>query len=161
MSVAAHRPGRCLRRDSEARTHGQAECEADDTPVLAGARSRQGFSQETKAMAPTTVRIVPIELPLLASEDVMTSMRVIQHGSTSISITACELQDLLVATLVSTAGGSMRRWRVALGPVQLLGPASSSSCNWCVTPSGGGREIVEIERLLEAARRQYPFIIGD
>src|SRR3546814_19389837 len=47
-------------------------------------------------------------------------------------MTASELQDLLVATLVRKAGGTRRRWRIAVGPVRLHDLATHPHCNWSI-----------------------------
>jgi hypothetical protein len=73
-------------------------------------------------------------------------------------MTASQLQDLLVATLASQSGGTRRRWRMAVGPVRLHDVVSYPHCNWSITPSGGTREIAEIERLLDTVRITHPII---
>jgi hypothetical protein len=73
-------------------------------------------------------------------------------------MTASELQELLVATLVRKAGGTRRQWRMAIGPVRLLDLATHSHCNWSVAPSGAAREVAEIERLLDDVRLSHPFV---
>jgi hypothetical protein len=73
-------------------------------------------------------------------------------------MTASQLQDLLVDTLARQAGGTKRRWRMAVGPVRLHDVRSYPHCNWSVTPSGGTREIAAIERLLDTVRISHPII---
>jgi hypothetical protein len=73
-------------------------------------------------------------------------------------MTSGELQDLLVTTLVRKAGGSARRWRMALGPVHRHDVATHPHCNWSVAPSGGSREIAEIEHLLDTFRLEHPIV---
>ena len=73
-------------------------------------------------------------------------------------MTASELQEMLVATLVRKAGGTRRQWRMAIGPVRLHALATHPHCNWSVAPSGGSREIAEIERLLDDVRLSHPFV---
>ena len=67
-----------------------------------------------------------------------------------------QLQDLIVFTLVKQRGGSQRRWRIALGPVQLRDPDIYAHCNWDVAPSGTPRENAAIERLLDTIRLEHP-----
>jgi hypothetical protein len=67
-----------------------------------------------------------------------------------------QLQDLIVSTLVKQAGGTQRRWRIALGPIKLRDPLSYVHCNWEVTPSGTPRENAAIERLLDTIRLEHP-----
>ena len=71
---------------------------------------------------------------------------------------ASQLQDLIVSTLVRQAGGTQRRWRIALGPVRLRDPRHYATCNWEVTPSGTPRENAAIERLLDTLRIEYPAV---
>ena len=70
--------------------------------------------------------------------------------------TASQIQDRLVTTLVRSSGGSPRRWRIALGPVQLRDPAKHPHCNWTVVPTGTAREVAEIEKLLDRFRLAHP-----
>lgn len=67
-----------------------------------------------------------------------------------------QLQDLIVSTLVKQAGGTQRRWRIALGPIKLRDSLSYAHCNWEVTPSGTPRENAAIERLLDTIRLEHP-----
>jgi hypothetical protein len=73
-------------------------------------------------------------------------------------MTASELQDLLVTTLLRKAGGSKRRWRLALGPVRVYDRATHPHCNWSVTPSGSAGEIAAIETLLDEVRSRHPIV---
>jgi hypothetical protein len=73
---------------------------------------------------------------------------------------ASELQDLLLSTLVRTAGGTRRQWRIALGPVRVLDRATHPHCNWSVSPSGSVAEIAVIERLLDDVRLSHPFVMS-
>jgi hypothetical protein len=73
-------------------------------------------------------------------------------------MTASQLQDLLVARLARTAGGTQRRWRSVVGPIKLYDRATHATCNWSVAPTGGSREIAEVERLLDAVRLEHPIV---
>lgn len=73
-------------------------------------------------------------------------------------MTASELQDLLLATLVRSCGGTQRRWRMALGPIRVRDPATHPHCNWSVNPSGSAGEIAAIERLLDDLRLTHPIV---
>ena len=73
-------------------------------------------------------------------------------------MTASELQELLVSTLLRQVGGTRRQWRMAVGPVRLHDLATHPHCNWSVAPSGGAREVAAIERLLDDVRLSHPFI---
>lgn len=74
-------------------------------------------------------------------------------------MTATELQTMLVSTLVRTAGGSPRQWRLAIGPIRLHDLATHAHCNWSIAPSGGAREIAQIERLLDTVRLTHPIVV--
>ena len=76
-------------------------------------------------------------------------------------MTAADVQDLLVARLTRSIGGTARRWRIAIGPIRLHDLATHPHCNWSVQPSGGTREVAEIEKLLDMVRVSYPFIEVD
>ncbi|HTG38172.1 hypothetical protein [Sphingomonas sp.] len=75
-------------------------------------------------------------------------------------MTPGQLQDLLVATLTRTAGGSQRRWRLAVGPVRVYDRATHAHCNWSVTPSGNPQEVAAIESLIDGVRASHPFVRG-
>ena len=75
-------------------------------------------------------------------------------------MTASELQDLLITTLVRKSGGSRRQWRIAIGPVRVLDAATHPHCNWSVTPSGSHSEIAAVERLLDDVRLSHPIVSG-
>ena len=60
--------------------------------------------------------------------------------------------------LVRSAGGDPRRWRIVLGPIKLHDLRTHPHCNWSVAPSGGVREVAEIERLLDTMRLEYPIV---
>lgn len=72
-----------------------------------------------------------------------------------------QLQDLIVSALVRQAGGTQRRWRIALGPVQLRDPRSYAHCNWEVRPSGTPRENATIERMMDTIRLEHPTVSPD
>nr|WP_294261988.1 hypothetical protein [uncultured Sphingomonas sp.] len=76
-------------------------------------------------------------------------------------MTASEVQDLLVSTLTRRSGGSLRRWRLVIGPVRLHDGATHSHCNWSVDPSGGAREVAAVEQLLDEVRLTHPIIAAD
>lgn len=73
-------------------------------------------------------------------------------------MTASDLQDLLLSSLVRHAGGNRRRWRIVVGPVRLYDVTTHPHCNWSIDPSGGSREVDEVERLLDKVRLSHPII---
>ena len=76
-------------------------------------------------------------------------------------MTAGELGDMLVATLVRSVGGNARRWRIALGPVRVLDRATHPHCNWSVSPTGAAHEIAAVEALLDTVRLSHPLVTAD
>ena len=73
-------------------------------------------------------------------------------------MTASEIQDLLIRTLVRNVGGTQRQWRLAIGPVRLHDRATHPHCNWSVAPSGSFQQIEAIESLLDDGRLAYPIV---
>jgi hypothetical protein len=73
---------------------------------------------------------------------------------------ASQLQDLLVKSLMRTAGGSQRRWRSVIGPVKIHDAATHIHCNWSLAPSGTAREVAEVERLLDTLRHERPIVLA-
>ena len=76
-------------------------------------------------------------------------------------MTASDIQDLLVATLARSSGGTQRQWRLVVGPVRLHDAETHPHCNWSVAPSGTPREIGEVERLLDRVRLDHPVVLPD
>ena len=75
-------------------------------------------------------------------------------------MTASELQDLLVATLVRRHGGTQRSWRLAVGRVRVYDAATHPHCNWAIDPSGSDREVAAIERLSDEVRLAHPLLVA-
>ena len=73
-------------------------------------------------------------------------------------MTASDLHDLLTRTLVKTAGGTQRRWRIVLGPVRLYDAATHPHCNWSLDPSGSTGEVAAVERLLDRVRLDHAIV---
>ena len=73
-------------------------------------------------------------------------------------MTSSQLQDLIVAMLVRRANGTGRRWRMVVGPVRVLDITTYPHCNWSVSPTGGTREVGEVERLLDSVRLEHPVV---
>jgi hypothetical protein len=74
--------------------------------------------------------------------------------------TASEIQDLIVTRLMRQRGGTVRRWRLAVGPVRVYDPATHGPCNWSVAPSGTTAENAAIERLLDTVRLEVPLAVA-
>ena len=73
-------------------------------------------------------------------------------------MTASELRDQLVRTLVRSAGSTQRRWRIVVGPVRVHDLATHAHCNWSIDPTGTAREIAEVEGLLDRVRLDRPIV---
>lgn len=73
-------------------------------------------------------------------------------------MTARDLQDFLIKTLIRTVGGNQRRWKAVIGPIRVYDVATHSHCNWSVSPSGDGQENAALEGLLDRIRIIHPFV---
>ncbi|KQU45973.1 hypothetical protein ASG67_15265 [Sphingomonas sp. Leaf339] len=73
-------------------------------------------------------------------------------------MTASELQDLIVSTLLREHGGLRRRWRIVVGSLRLHDLATHAHCNWSLAPSGDYRENDRVERLLDRMRLDHPIV---
>ena len=76
-------------------------------------------------------------------------------------MTGPELQDFLVTLLVRRHGSTRKRWRVAVGPVQVHDLRTHAHCNWSVHPGGDTRENAAIEHLLDSIRLEHPIVTQD
>ena len=65
---------------------------------------------------------------------------------------------MLVTGLVWHRGGTRRRWRLLVGPVQLHDAATHAHCNWSVHALGDAGEIAAIEQLLDQVRLSHPIV---
>ncbi|WP_315760788.1 hypothetical protein [Sphingomonas sp. Y38-1Y] len=88
-------------------------------------------------------------------------LRIRPVAAISRTMTASEVQDLLVSTLAKRSGGSLRHWRLVVGSVRLHDAATHPHCNWSVDPSGAAREIGAVEQLLDEVRLTHPIIAAD
>jgi hypothetical protein len=73
-------------------------------------------------------------------------------------VTAADLHEMFITTLLREAGGNRRHWRLALGQVKVYGVDTHPHCNWAVSPSGTLRDLTEIERVADRLRERYPVI---
>jgi hypothetical protein len=73
-------------------------------------------------------------------------------------MTAHQLLDLLLSSLVRQHGGDRRRWRTALGAVRIHDLATHPHCNWSIEASGSAREKAKIEYMLDDIRGTHPII---
>lgn len=73
-------------------------------------------------------------------------------------MTASQILDLLIATLLRRSGGNKRAWRLAIGPVQIHDAATHPHCNWSVSPSGSFAQNSAIERVLDDLRLTHPIV---
>lgn len=73
-------------------------------------------------------------------------------------MTGDDILDLMVAQLARRAGGSARRWLLAIGPIRVYDATTHPHCNWSVSPSGNSRDIAAIEHLLDDLRLTHPLV---
>lgn len=73
-------------------------------------------------------------------------------------MTAADLHEIFITTLLREAGSNRRHWRLALGEVKVYGTDTHPHCNWAVAPSGTLRDLTEIERVADRLRERYPII---
>lgn len=74
-------------------------------------------------------------------------------------MTASDLRDLFLTTLVKRFGGNHRRWRIVVGAVKLYSRETHPHCNWAVTPSGRSGENDAIEEVADELRARHPILI--
>ncbi|WP_404336722.1 hypothetical protein AB2M62_00065 [Sphingomonas sp. MMS12-HWE2-04] len=75
-------------------------------------------------------------------------------------MTAADLGDLFVKTLLREAGGNRRGWRAAMGKIRVYSLETHAHCNWSITPSGSALENAWIEKIADRLRGDVP-IVGD
>lgn len=75
-------------------------------------------------------------------------------------MTADDLCDLILASLVRAHGGSKSAWRRALGPLSVRDVRTHPHCNWSASPSGTTAEVSAIEALLDDVRMAHPIVHG-
>jgi hypothetical protein len=73
-------------------------------------------------------------------------------------MTASDLRDLFLTTLVKRFGGNGRRWRMAMGEVRVYSRDTHPHCNWAVHPSGSARENEAIEAVADDLRSERPIV---
>lgn len=73
-------------------------------------------------------------------------------------MTAADLHEKFITTLLRDAGNNRRHWRLALGDVRIYSVETHPHCNWAVAPSGTLRDLTEIERVADKLRLQYPIV---
>lgn len=76
------------------------------------------------------------------------------------AMTAADLHETFITTLLRQAGGTRRHWRLALGEVRVYPVQTHPHCNWSVSPRGTLRDMTEIERLADDLRTRYPLVTG-
>jgi hypothetical protein len=74
------------------------------------------------------------------------------------AMTAADLLDLFVATLVRDAGGTRRHWRLVIGKVTVHSLETHTHCNWSIHPSGNGAAVEAVERVADDLRARHPIV---
>jgi hypothetical protein len=75
-------------------------------------------------------------------------------------VTAAELRDLFVATLLREEGGVRRDWRLVVGSVRVYDRATHPHCNWSLAPTGAAAQVEAVERLADRLREAHPIVTG-
>lgn len=73
-------------------------------------------------------------------------------------MTAADLADLFVKTLLREAGGNRRNWRAAMGKMRVYSVETHPHCNWSITPSGSALENAWIEKVADRLRGDVPIV---
>lgn len=73
-------------------------------------------------------------------------------------MTAADLRDLFIRTLLRRIGGTQRRWRIVLRDVRVYSLETHLHCNWAVMPSGTIAENAAVERLADELRSSHPIV---
>jgi hypothetical protein len=72
--------------------------------------------------------------------------------------TTDELRETLVAILTGAAGGSVEKWRKAVGEVTYLPLAANVRSNWSIEPQGSARDRETIAKAAEVVRAEHPYV---
>jgi hypothetical protein len=96
------------------------------------------------------------------------NLRVLQKGAKvclrsyqlglSGSMTAFDLEELLIARLVRERGGTSQTWQHALGKVIVRDTDTHAHCPWDVRLGGTYAQRAAIERLLDDVRLEHPIL---
>jgi hypothetical protein len=73
-------------------------------------------------------------------------------------MTAYDVRELLVRTIVRKHGGQLMRWRTVIGEIRVYPLSTHPHCNWRVDPSGTVREVEVVERIIDAVSAQHPLV---
>lgn len=73
-------------------------------------------------------------------------------------MTASDLTETILATLMRRLGRTKRHWRTALGPVRVYDLATHPHCNWSVSPTGDSGQVAAIEAMLDDIRAAHPIV---
>jgi hypothetical protein len=73
-------------------------------------------------------------------------------------VTAADLRDLFVATLLRRVGGTRRRWRMVIDDLRVYSLDTHRHCNWAVMPAGTIAENAAVEGLADELRSSHPIV---
>lgn len=76
----------------------------------------------------------------------------------AVSMTASDLEQLLIARLIREKGGTSQTWQRALGKVIVRDPETHAHCNWDVRLSGSDAQRAAIEQLLDDVRLEHSIV---
>jgi uracil-DNA glycosylase len=71
-----------------------------------------------------------------------------------------ELRDLLAMILAGAAGGDLRQWLEALGPVEKLPTHFNVRSNWAVHPRCPRSKRRAIDNAIAIVREAHPYVAG-
>jgi hypothetical protein len=87
-----------------------------------------------------------------------TSACLAANSGYAVTMTAFDLEQLLIARLIRERGGTSQTWQRALGRVIVRDPETHAHCNWDVRLSGTDAQRAAIERLLDDVRLEHSIV---
>ena len=73
-------------------------------------------------------------------------------------MTAYDVRELLIRTIVRKHGGPLMRWRTVVGEIRVYPLSTHPHCNWRADPSGSVREVEAAERIIDQVSAQHPIV---
>lgn len=69
-----------------------------------------------------------------------------------------QIAELLVSMLAEATGTKKKRWREAIGQVEMLPLTMNVRCNWSVSPKGSDEDLRAIGNTVELVRTAHPYV---
>jgi len=73
-------------------------------------------------------------------------------------MTAYDVREILVRTIMRHNGGQMMRWRRVFGEIRVYPLSTHPHCNWRADPSGSVREVELAERTIDLVSAKHPIV---